>query len=72
MAQLAVAEVHWLHLQEAGVVHTDWATTGISFLRGVHLLVPLIRPLAPHPPPMTDTGTAAPKGTDAGKTTFPP
>lgn len=65
MAQLAVVEVQWLHRQEAGVVDTDWATTGMYFLRGVHLLVPPDPPPALHPPPMADTGTAATKGIDA-------
>lgn len=70
MAQLAVVEVQWLQRQEAGVLDTDWATTGIYFLKGVHLLVPPAPPPAPHPPPTADTGTAATKGTDAGKTYF--
>lgn len=67
MAQLAVVEVQW-RLHEAEVVDTDWATTGISFLKGVHLLAPHVHPPAHHPPPTADTGTAATKGTGAGKT----
>lgn len=64
MAQSAVVGVQ-RQLHEAEVVDTDWATTGISFLKGVHLLVPHVRPPAHHPPPTADTGTAATKGTDA-------
>lgn len=71
MAQLAVVEVQWAQHQEAEVLDTDWATTGIYFLKGVHLLVPPVPPHAPRPPPTGDTGTAATKGIDAGKTLFP-
>lgn len=53
------------------MVGIDWATTGIYFLKGVHLLVPLDPPPALHPPPTVDTETAAIKGIDAGKTIFP-
>lgn len=42
---------------------TDWVTTGIYFLKGVHPQVPPIPPHAPPPPPMADTGTAATKDT---------
>lgn len=71
MVQLAVVEVQRPQHQEAGLAGTDWATTGIYFLKEVHLLVPRAPPPAPHPPPTADTGTAATKDTDAGKTLFP-
>lgn len=70
MAQLAVVEAQQLQRPEAGVVDTDWATTGIYSLKGVHLLVPLVPPPAPHPLPMADTETAATKGIDGGKKPF--
>lgn len=47
------------------MVGIDWGTTGIYFLKGVHLLVPLDPPPALHPPPTVDTETAAIKGIDA-------
>lgn len=71
MAQLAVVEVQ-RRLHEAEVVDTDWVTTGISFLKGVHLLVPHVPPPAHHPLPTADTGTAAAKGIGAGKTLYTP
>lgn len=63
--QLAVVEAQWLELQEAEVLDTDWATTGISFLKGVQLLVHPIPPPAHHHLRTAGTGTAATKGTDA-------
>lgn len=56
-------EAQWLQLQGAEEVDTDWGTTGIYFLKGVHLLVPPIPPLALRLPPTVETGTAAAKGT---------
>lgn len=69
MAQSAVVEVQPLQHQEAGV-GTDWATTGIYFLKGVHLLVPPVHPLVPHRPHTAVTETAATKGIDAGEMLF--
>lgn len=71
MAQSAVVEAQQLQHRGAEVVDTDWGTTGIYFLKGVHLLVPHVPLPAPHPPPTADTETAATKGIDAGKTPFP-
>lgn len=68
--QLAVVEAQWLELQEAEVLDTDWATTGISFLKGVQLLVHPIPPPAHHHLRTAGTGTAATKGTDAGMEPF--
>lgn len=69
MVQWAVVETQPLQRQEAEV-DIDWATTGIYFLKEVHLLVPLVRPLALHPPPTAVTETAATKGIDAGMMLF--
>lgn len=66
MVHLAVVEAQLLELQEAEVVDTDWATTGIYFLKGVRPLVPPILPLAHRPPPTAETGTAVTTGTDEG------
>lgn len=66
MGQSAVVEVQPLQRQEAGV-GTDWATIGIYFLKGVHLLV---HPLVPHHPHTAVTETAATKGIDAGTMLF--
>lgn len=72
MAQLAVVEAQQPQRQEAEVVDTDWGTTGIYFLKGVHLLVPPVPLPAPHPPPTADTETAATKGIGAGNTISSP
>lgn len=65
MAQLAVVEAQQLQLREAGVVATDWATTGIYFHKGVHPQVHPVPPPAPHHRPTADTETEATKGIDA-------
>lgn len=67
MAQLAAVEVQWLRLQEAGEVDTDWATTGIYFLKGAHLQVLPVPLLAHHPLHTAEIETAATKGTGEGK-----
>lgn len=66
MAQLAVEEKLHLH-REAGA-GTDWDTTEIYFLKGVHLLVLPGHHLAHHPRPAAVTKTAVTKDTDAGVT----
>lgn len=66
MAQLAAVEVQRLRLQEAGELDIDWATTGIYFLKGVHLLVLPVPLLAHHPLPTAETETAATRGTGEG------
>lgn len=58
MAQIVAQEVH-VQPHEAEVVDTDWAIIGISFPKGVHLLVLHSPPPAHHLPPLADTGTAA-------------
>lgn len=55
-----------MQLPEPGV-GTDWDTTGISFLKGVHLLVHLDPPPAHHHPHMAGTEIAAAKGIGAGE-----
>lgn len=67
MAQLAVEEKQRLHLREAGA-DTDWDTTEIYFLKGVHLLVLPGHHLALHLHPAAVTETAVTKDTDAGVT----
>lgn len=69
MGQSAVVEVQPLQHREAGV-GTDWATIGIYFLKGVHLLVLQVHPLVPHHPHTAVTETAATKGIDAGTMLF--
>lgn len=66
-----MVEAQWLQLHEVGVVDTDWATTGIFFLKGARLLVRPDPPPAHHHHRMVDTGIAATKDTDAGKTVSP-
>lgn len=64
-----MVETQQLVHQEAEV-DIEWATTGMCFLKGVHLLVHPIHPLAPHPPPTAVIETAATKGIDGGKMLF--
>lgn len=67
MAQLAVEEKQQLHHPEAGP-DTDWDTTEIYFLKGVHLLVLPGHHLALHLHPAAVTETAVTRDTDAGET----
>lgn len=60
-----MVEAQLLQRPEAGVVGTDWATTGIYFPKEAHLLVRPAPPPTHHPPPMGDTEIAATKGIDA-------
>lgn len=66
MAQITVEEKQHHH-REAGA-DTDWDTTEIYFLKGVHLLVLPGHHLVLHPHPAAVTETAVTKDTDAGIT----
>lgn len=67
MVPLAAEGKRRLHHREAGP-DTDWDTTEIYFLKGVHLLVLPGHHLALHLHPAAVTETAATKDTDAGVT----
>lgn len=67
-----MVEVRELLLPEAGVLGTDWATTGIYSLKGAHLLVHRSPRPAHRRRHMADTEIAATKGTGTGEMLSPP